>query len=598
MGISGSHRTMAMRARTAQARRAPRRCVWRLAPLRGPLARFHGKSTRFRTQSPPPCRGKQRPPFNKIYARATRKKRVTQTNTFLADYVFPTPRQQARQRQTKIFLAALALYGLALYPILHADRFYIDDLGRSLSGYLGWGTDGRPLANVVMELANLGTPLVDLSPLPQLAAIGMFAWLATVLEKRFRLSGAWAAPLALLPLLASPFFLENLSYKFDALPMSLAACLAAQAGFAELRGWRDAARGAVAVLASLCLYQAAVNVFIVLALLGLVLKQLDRETPRAVFQQGATRILQLIGAAIVYSFIAGKTVHGHYASQHAALAGPSSAVETVWRNLHDGLLFVVACLRSPAGGVLLIQIVLAVAGTLVIAALYAGTWWRSSQNRTRVLLAANIVVLPAALLLAAWGPMLLLQSPVLVPRTQIGVGAIAVFCNVCIAALISKYRGSSKLAVVILAAAAYPLIIFASVYGNSLGLQKDYELAISRDVADDLARASGTVAVRRLALKGSAGMPPVVAHNASKFPLLTRLVPVHLTEGWGWAEDQFKHAGVALPYGAAAPEQIAAIESCRFSYVSRRAAYTLYVADGVAVVWFRNASPPPCAPHA
>ncbi|HTK00631.1 MAG TPA: glucosyltransferase domain-containing protein, partial [Bordetella sp.] len=134
----------------------------------------------------------------------------------------PTPRRH-------VFIAALLLYALVIWPIIHADRFYIDDLGRARSGYLGWTSDGRPLSNLVVETLNLGAPISDLSPLPQLLALLLLAYLAVTLARKFEIPGAWRAPLILAPLAANPFFLENLSYKFDVLPMTLATALSCMA---------------------------------------------------------------------------------------------------------------------------------------------------------------------------------------------------------------------------------------------------------------------------------------------------------------------------------------------------------------------------------
>ncbi|EBC2808246.1 hypothetical protein CSS90_15325, partial [Salmonella enterica subsp. enterica serovar Schwarzengrund] len=50
----------------------------------------------------------------------------------------------------KMFVSILL--GLVLiytFPLLTQQSYYIDDLGRSLYGGLGWSGNGRPLADVI-----------------------------------------------------------------------------------------------------------------------------------------------------------------------------------------------------------------------------------------------------------------------------------------------------------------------------------------------------------------------------------------------------------------------------------------------------------------
>ena len=70
-------------------------------------------------------------------------------------------------------VALLAAGGLLyVLPILLADRYYQDDLARSLYGATGWAGDGRPLTEWLMELlAGGSSTIVDLSPLPMLSLV-------------------------------------------------------------------------------------------------------------------------------------------------------------------------------------------------------------------------------------------------------------------------------------------------------------------------------------------------------------------------------------------------------------------------------------------
>lgn len=449
----------------------------------------------------------------------------------------------------RIFIAAAALYSLVLWPILRADRFYIDDLGRSRSGYLGWGKDGRPLSNIVMEALNVGTPLTDISPLPQLLCIALFAYLAVLVAKRFELDGIWKAPLVVAPLVANPFFLENLSYKFDSLTMSLAVVLAAIAVLSfRAVGWRPIVAGWFILLASLCLYQPALNVFLIFVAVEFLFGQWCRTRADDSLRALTYRVLQVGAALVTYKLIAAATVRGNYASTQAVMAPVNEMGHTLTTNLKGFLTYALGNLGYSAGFMLSALMAFSLVAAVVICFRFTRESWGDMGLGLRLAYCASILATPAFMLIALWGPMLALKAPVFVPRTQIGIGALASAGMLLLALTLTRVRLASKWKVAVMAVPVYALVAFAIVYGNSLGLQKDYENRISAQIADDLAGLAQDRAISAYALSGNAGRPPVVAHNIKKFPVLKALVPVHLTEGWGWAGEQLKHFGVTAEY--------------------------------------------------
>jgi hypothetical protein len=140
-----------------------------------------------------------------------------------------------------VFAILLALYFLILYPILRANRYYDDDLKRALIGRTGWDSNGRPLTTLLMKLLQCyDSALVDISPLTQIGAVAILAWVGVLIARRYAMRSPWMAALVAFPLGAQPFYLENLSYKFDALSMSLAMLLALLPVLAikdNRRGW-------------------------------------------------------------------------------------------------------------------------------------------------------------------------------------------------------------------------------------------------------------------------------------------------------------------------------------------------------------------------
>ena len=132
------------------------------------------------------------------------------------------------KNQPRIFSCVLFSFFIVLYvlPIILTGRLYIDDLGRTLYGYSGWGLNGRPLSDAIMQTMSLGGELLDLSPLNQILSVLLLCiTLYYYTEKVF--SGINFSGLLILCFLfiSNPFYIENLSYRFDSLTMALSMVL-------------------------------------------------------------------------------------------------------------------------------------------------------------------------------------------------------------------------------------------------------------------------------------------------------------------------------------------------------------------------------------
>ncbi len=84
----------------------------------------------------------------------------------------------------RFFYALTILYGIYVLPVLLADRFYHDDLTRSLRGVTGWNNDARPLAEWLMKWLCGGFPIGDISPLPLLLSVVLLSYVMTLYVKQ------------------------------------------------------------------------------------------------------------------------------------------------------------------------------------------------------------------------------------------------------------------------------------------------------------------------------------------------------------------------------------------------------------------------------
>ncbi|HEY0294876.1 MAG TPA: glucosyltransferase domain-containing protein [Bordetella sp.] len=517
----------------------------------------------------------------------------------------PSTQTSAIPRWNKpLFLAALVLNGIVAYCILHADRLYVDDLGRVHSGYTGWTGDGRPLTTLIMQALNMGTPLTDLTPLPQILAVLLLSWCALLVARKFEIRDTATAMLAAFPLGASPFFLENLSYKFDVLTMVLALTLSIVAVCeTPWRGWRMG-WGALCLLGTLCLYQPALNAFLVFSVLEFLYLMWHDALPGTLLRQALSRLAQAVVAMIPYKLIAIVVMHNLYASYHAALLRPGQ-----WSDLLNNVLsyweLIREALSETSAWTLTAALLLGFFLALVFGLRYVARSWRSSGPVGRIGRLVLAVLMPGVLALSSMGPLLLLSEAVIVPRVMVGIGALISACLVLLCVLWREAVRRPCLQRyglwVLLGLPAYSMLLLTAVYGNAMLAQDRYEHRVSASLADDFVNIGQRYAARGVKLEhyvldGTAGYPPVLDLTMRKYPFLQRLVPIYLTAGWGWVRDLLGQYDVrqtmdTLPGGLGA----AISRKCENPPVRITANYQLYVVDSTVVVAFDNAEQ--CTPE-
>jgi len=124
-------------------------------------------------------------------------------------------------KQSLIFLTLI--YCIAYYPIIRANVYYQDDIGRAAFGYRGWDNYSRYVSNYLSNFIHANSHIADISPLTQLIAISFLVAASLIVVIMFsdkKKISIWSL-IAVLPIGISPYFLECISYKFDSPYMAL-----------------------------------------------------------------------------------------------------------------------------------------------------------------------------------------------------------------------------------------------------------------------------------------------------------------------------------------------------------------------------------------
>jgi hypothetical protein len=494
----------------------------------------------------------------------------------------------ARERSADYRLFAglcIGFFFVVLVPILLAGRPCNDDLARSVLGSYGWVDSGRYLSNILMRALALGASrATDIAPIPQFLAILSLSFAGVLLARRFEIASLPLGILVTLPLGTQPFFLQNLSYRFDAVTMAAALLCAVGAIAMRQRPWRSWILGILALLASLNFYQPAFNVFLVLAVFELARQTAGGSSGRDIVRTAALRFSQALIAIIVYKLLFTSGIKD-WVADHGETIHSIDALPVVASNALGFVRYVREALGARLASMFLVLTVLA---ALPMIASGVRRAWRERSMSDAALRSIFLLLWPVLALLASIGPMLLLIDPVFAPRVFPANGAlisaslISAACAGHRGRLISRFAASVCLIV---------SAITAGAYSSAAGEQMKFEDTIASTMQDDLAQLTSSAHLSRYVLIGSAGYAPAAQHTITQFPIVERLIEPYLVEDRFFTKTyllHFRQPSMLVETGALSePQRRAAFDGCATPIVLTRSAYRIRIVDDFAVVDFR-----------
>ncbi|MER1974596.1 glucosyltransferase domain-containing protein [Pseudocitrobacter faecalis] len=106
--------------------------------------------------------------------------------------------------------------------VFSTGKPYTDDLARIMLNYLRWSEDGRPLADLVVFLLSFGGRIIDIAPMSQVLSILVCALSCLIIADNSSDGLNLKNLIATSILFTTPFFIQNASYHFDVITISLA----------------------------------------------------------------------------------------------------------------------------------------------------------------------------------------------------------------------------------------------------------------------------------------------------------------------------------------------------------------------------------------
>lgn len=402
----------------------------------------------------------------------------------------------------KIFLISFFIYFVALYPLMRADVFYIDDYKSAGYNYTSWNHFSRYVATFLQWAIRLFSDLADIDPFGRLIGIALLSiasmMIVYILNKRLSILGT----IATLPLGLSPFFLENLSYRYDSFYMCFSIFIAILP-FLFMRNLLLFIISSIICLTLMyCSYQASSGVYLLFGLymifyLFFVAKDINNS-----LYFGASFAISFIVTTLYYKLF---MVHSFgiidYVSPDAIPF--SHLFSGVFANISKYLTYIYNDLLNTQYILLCIVV--------IVLFIFSFANLDSTNNPYRqanldsapplssfpktILLFSALLFLVIAFPLS-YGAYLVLVKPLFQPRAFIGSGfLISLLCLV----VVLKPHIFKNIIVILL---SYSCVIFALAYGNALGAQMKYIDFRSAILAQDLAHINSN---KEVVIRGGIG---------------------------------------------------------------------------------------------
>lgn len=437
------------------------------------------------------------------------------------------------KKDRTLFFALTVMYGIYVLPIILANRYYQDDLSRSLYGVTGWKNDARPLTERLVTWLCGGSPLSDIFPLPLLLSILLLAYTVTLYAKRYLSVEGYPLPALVTGFLviANPFFLTNLSYRFDSVTMVLALCAAILPYVTPEKKalWKIFVFSFLMCMISFTTYQPAASVYVSLWFLELFYMFFASriDLPRLFVRAAACGC-----SLVVYKYrIMNPSIRPSnggwqfdayrfiWRSEEGLLSGISQNFQSLFRHIN-------LVLQSIPTPLLLLFAALTAAGMV-----FAGiTLFRQKAPLYRRLLSLlYLILLPFLVFLSSVGPLLLLTPTIF----NISAHSLLCLCSVGLwAGIMFSFLPTvhNRLWTILVLPCLLFGLGFSCTYGNALISQKQYEEYLTYSIAHDVETINANNEYRMLTISGAAPCSPEIARLREKYPiLLPNLVPTYLT---------------------------------------------------------------------
>ena len=461
--------------------------------------------------------------------------------------------------EKKAFICVFLISVLSLLSLIQANVLYIDDIKRVFQSDYLWNMDGRPLSSFANIALQLGKPLTDISPLPQILSLALYSLSSIYLGKIFRVNNLVFLSLGGIVFVLNPFNLQNFSYVFDSFTMGLAV-FSSTAAFSMIsiaieKPLSNVQKIPVSFLilflliSSLFLYQPATSIYIAACTFYSLLKLIRDATIRESVKGFIFSIAMLFFSLSVYI----TTFKTFFKNEYVFRENQIPSLEYIPETFIKNLLYSVKYLRKFLGNSnlsFLIFILLIVVILSLILLIFKQ--FRQNKNNLSSLIKLSLTILLAlfycfALIVSFYGINLVLLDPQWQPRACMGFSAVVGISCFFLAYLFYVFRFLRYFLIFFLCLLCLSFANISSTFGNTLHYQNTQEQIIATvllsDLEEEISKLSNPPEKPKIAIAGQLKHSALTYQAFRKYPILKTITKSYFLQDWDHGHHQLRSLG-------------------------------------------------------
>lgn len=449
-----------------------------------------------------------------------------------------------------VFTAGL----LYVLPLILSGVDYTDDIGRSVSGY-GWGIDGRFMSTAIMQMLSFNQWISPIFPYTQILA-ALITCLAGIISVKAIFKKNENVYFLSLVLLTSPFYLENLSYKFDSLSMSLSIFLSVlPILYVGKRYFIPVS--VISLTLSLAMYQTSSMVYFSIILCYFIYRESDlslREFIRISF----SAFVSFLISYFVYLLIL--KLGDDNVARSGFLVFDGLFFNTIFSRALEYCDFYSYLLNSGYSLALIPFVI------VVIYSYFSNIIMGSGSIIRRVFIYPLFILM---LLMLTMLPNIVIAEPWYTARTMIA------FPFLIFGAAIICVKHANKLVSIVTVSMLYIYgYSISAVYSTVLKDNDRYDSFISASITDSIISNSDSDD-NNVIIVGNAGFPQKTKNLYQVYPILYKLAPIYSTQDWSWGvRNLSRYTALNYVYDAR-KRQDAYANICKIEIIKTTSLYTL-----------------------
>ena len=449
-----------------------------------------------------------------------------------------------------------------ILPIILANVYYTDDMNRVLLGY-GWGHDGRLLASVIMNIISFNALIPQFFPLSLLIATALSLLVGRIISSVIIDDDEKLAAICSLIFVTSPFYLENLSYRYDSIPMALSMLFVVSPFLLEKTKYFMPIT-IVGMVSAFFLYQTSVMGYFAL-LLCVLYKKIKSDNVNEIL-----RLLIISASSFVISFFVFKLIM-YFQGKHLERGSLIKLYGHFSKTIFDRLCIYVAMYRKLFAYnycLSLIPLLLSVVFSVVC-------YLKMSAKKCAVsVLAASVLI--ALLFLLTTLPNLLINEPWYTARTMICYPFIVYFIVLfCSRGVNSKFLSFSVSVVLFFS------FVLSSSFGSVLKNNDEYYNFLAESVSSKI-MSGNTYSDYNVAILGNSGYARRSKLQYKIYPIMEFLAPNYMDHEWYWGVVSLsKYLNMTI-----ITDRKIINDRCNYSIVDKTSLYNIYGKDNLFIVDF------------